>query len=385
MRVLFFNYEYPPLGGGAANATTYILREFAKITDLQIDLVTSSVDAKYHLEKIGDQINIHRLPIGKNEANLHFQSQKDLLVYSWRAYFFSKKLIKRNKYDLTHSFFSVPCGFLSLILKYKFDLPYIVSLRGSDVPGYSDRFGKVYGILTPIIKHIWTKAGAVVSNSNGLRELALRAKPDQKIDIIYNGIDINDFKPNQSLKSQDKFIITLGASRITARKGIKYLIVAISKLVQSHPNILLKIMGEGNDKKNLSVLVSGLKLDQNVQFLGRIPREKTTAYYQEANIFVLPSLNEGMSNAMLEAMACGLPLIATDTGGTKELLTDRQNGLIVKMENSADLAEKIEKLISDESLREKMGQESRQRAEKLNWTNIAEQYYNLYKKINLDR
>ncbi len=381
MRILFFNYEYPPLGGGAANATAYILREFAKIPDLQVDLVTSSIDEKYHLEKIGEQINIHRLPIGKNETNLHFQSQKDLLAYSWKAYFFSKKLIKQNKYDLTHSFFSVPCGFLSLLIKYKSGLPYIVSLRGSDVPGYSDRFGKVYGVLTPIIKHIWAKSSAVVSNSNGLRELALRAKPDQKVDIIYNGIDIDDFKPNQNLKSQDKFIITLGASRITARKGIKYLIMAISKLVQLHPEILLKIMGEGDDKKNLSVLVDGLKLNQNVQFLGRIPREKTTAYYQEANLFVLPSLNEGMSNAMLEAMACGLPLIATDTGGTKELLTGGQNGLIVKMEDNEDLAEKIEKLILDKMLCEKMGQESRRRAEKLSWANIAQQYYELYKKI----
>ena len=87
MRVLFFNYEYPPLGGGAGNATAYILREFSEIQNLKVDLVTSSAGKEYCLEKIGSHINIHRLPIGKNNKNLHFQSQKELLVYAWQAYF----------------------------------------------------------------------------------------------------------------------------------------------------------------------------------------------------------------------------------------------------------------------------------------------------------
>jgi uncharacterized YceG family protein len=92
MRILFLNYEYPPLGGGAANATDYILEEYSKIPDLTVDLVTSSIDGEYHLEKSGENIFIHRLPIGKNKNNLHYQSQKELLAYAWKAYFFSKKL-----------------------------------------------------------------------------------------------------------------------------------------------------------------------------------------------------------------------------------------------------------------------------------------------------
>ncbi|KKP69849.1 MAG: Glycosyltransferase, partial [Candidatus Moranbacteria bacterium GW2011_GWE2_35_164] len=111
---LFFNYEYPPLGGGAANATFCILREFSKITDLEVDLITSSINEKYSVEKIGGNITIYKVPIGKNSNNLHFQSQKDLIVYAWRALILANKLIKKNKYDLTHSFFTVPCGAISL-------------------------------------------------------------------------------------------------------------------------------------------------------------------------------------------------------------------------------------------------------------------------------
>jgi UDP-N-acetylglucosamine:LPS N-acetylglucosamine transferase len=95
MKILFFNYEYPPLGGGAANATFHILRELSKIENLEIDLVTSSHDDKYYLEKIAKNIYIHKLAIGKKDKNLHFQSVKDLFLYTWKAYFYSKKLIKK--------------------------------------------------------------------------------------------------------------------------------------------------------------------------------------------------------------------------------------------------------------------------------------------------
>jgi glycosyltransferase involved in cell wall biosynthesis len=386
MRILFLNYEYPPLGGGAANATAYILEEYAKIPELEVDLVTSSTDNQYHLNKIGNNINIHKLPIGKNAGNLHFQSQKDLLVYAGKAYFFSRKLIrqlaeKNIKYDLSHSFFTVPCGFISLLLKWQHNIPYVVSLRGSDVPGYSDRFVFLYGLLKPLIKLIWKKSSAVIANSTGLRELAQKTNSKQKIGVIYNGIDTNNFKPSPEVKPVNKFILTTGASRITTRKGIDYLIQAIKQLSLQYPQLLLRAMGEGDAKESLKKLARDLKIEKNVEFIGRIPREKTAPFYQEASLFILPSLNEGMSNAMLEALSSGLPLLATDTGGTKEILEDGENGFIIKMKNASDIAEKIKKLMDDSELREKMAEISRKKALEMSWEKIAKEYLNLYKNI----
>lgn len=381
MKILFFNYEYPPLGGGAANATAYLLKEYSRKPELNVDLVTSSIDSQYHLEKIGDNISIHRLPIGKNKDNLHYQSQKDLLVYSWKAYFFARKLVKKNKYDLSHSFFTVPCGFVSMLLKNKFQIPYIVSLRGSDVPGYSDRFSLIYGFLKPIVKRIWSKSSVVVSNSEGLKELALETNKKQKIGVIYNGIDIQNFKPNPEIRPDDKFIITAGASRITKRKGLDYLIFALSKLIPKYPQIFFRVLGDGNEKENLEKLSKNLGIENNIEFVGRVPRENTSPYYQEASLFVLPSLNEGMSNAMLEALASGLPIVATDTGGTKELVKNGENGFIINMSDADDIAEKIEKLMSDDKLRIKMGENSRKAAENLSWGKVATEYKGLYDKI----
>jgi uncharacterized protein (TIRG00374 family) len=358
------------------------MKEFSKIPDLQVDLITSSTDKKYFLENIGNNIKIHKLPIGDKQGKLHSQSEKDLLIYSWKAYFYAKKLIRKNSYDLTHSFFTVPCGFISWRLFKKYDIPYIISLRGADVPKYAERFAFIYKILTPLIKKIWKDSQKVVSNSQGLKELALESNPKQLIDIIYNGIDVERFKPNASLKNSNYFIITPGASRITSRKGLKYLIEAVHKLSVKYPQIRLKIMGDGDEEKiKLEKMIKDFDIQDKVDFLGRIPQEKTFSYYQKADVFVLPSLNEGMSNAMLEALSTSLPIIATDTGGSKELIKEGENGYIVKMKDSQDIAEKIEKLINNSELREKMGENSRKKALELSWKNVAENYKKFYVSI----
>lgn len=258
MRILFFNYEYPPLGGGAANATENLMREFSQITDLKIDLVTSSPENKYQLEKIGENIQIHKLPIGKNKNNIHFQSQKDLIIYSIKALFFARKLKKQNNYTLSHSFFTVPCGALSLFFNIFGKLPYIISLRGSDVPGYSDRFSFIYTPLKPIIKLIWKKASFVVANSQDLKDLALKTNNKQSINIIYNGVDINTFHPTRDKKTNDDFHLTVGATRITHRKGINYLIDAIKTLKKKNISIHMDVMGDGNAKKDLQKQVKQL-------------------------------------------------------------------------------------------------------------------------------
>lgn len=380
MRILFFNYEFPPLGGGAGNASYYILNEYAKRSDVQVDFVTASIDEKYHQFKMGENITIHRIAIGKNAANIHYQTKKDLLAYTWNAFWFARKLAKQNNYDLTHSFFTVPCGFISLLLKWEFKLPYIISLRGSDVPGYSERFIGLYRWVTPTILKIWKGAAFVISNSQGLKELALRSNPEKEIGVIYNGIDVEEFHPSPENKDQDKFTI-LCVSRVTPRKGIRFLVQAFKLLSGRYHNARLVIVGDGNEKKSLEDLVMSLDIKDKVEFAGAVPHEKVAEYYQKSDVFVLPSLNEGMSNVILEALASGIPVMATDTGGTRELLSDGVNGFIVRMRDADDLAEKIEKMILKPELQQNMGEESRKLAEQLSWEKVAGEYVDLYTKV----
>lgn len=382
MKVLFLNYEYPPLGGGAGNATQYLLKEYAHIPDLEVHLVTSSVDGAYHHFQVGNgAVTVHCVPIGKNSKTLHFQSILDILRYSWSGYRFAKELLSQGHFDAIHAFFSVPCGAQACILGRKFKIPYIVSLRGADVPGYSERFASIYFFLKPIIRKVWSRATNVVANSAGLRILALQTNQAQEISVITNGINIEEFAPAE-VREVDGYIRILCVSRMTPRKGIRYLIQAMKTLLEKDNTRKLElwIVGEGDELESLKQSAKDLNIAEKVKFFGRVEHEKLLFYYQLADIFCLPSLNEGMSNSLLEALASGLPLVATVTGGTEELVSDGENGFFIKQHSVEDIAEKLEKLISDEALRVRFGETSRRRAEMMSWKNVAESYNQLYQK-----
>ena len=383
-RILFFNYEYPPLGGGAANATKYILAEYAKRLDIHVDLVTSAIDERFVEEKIGDHVTVYRIPIGKDSSNLNYQTKKDLIIYTWRAYKFAKKLIKKNDYDLTHSFFAVPCGVISQRIKRAYGIPYIVSLRGADVPGYSERFESMYTMLTPVIHSVWQDAEYVVTNSKGLTELAQKSLPEQKFEQIFNGVDTDFYsKGKRSPKNRTKEFRILLASRLSRRKGFNYAIDAFVELFDLYPHIRMVIAGgEGNAMEELQDQVKKYRLDGRVEFTGAYTKEESPRIYNNADVFVMPSLNEGMSNNLLEALASGLPVLMTPTGGAEELVRDGENGYLIKMHDVDSIVEKLQVLIENSEMCDAFGNASRKIAEGMNWAHAAEEYVNLYNKID---
>jgi glycosyltransferase involved in cell wall biosynthesis len=364
------NYEFPPLGGGAANANYYLLKKFSKNNKIEIDLITSSTD-KYRKENFADNINIYYLDIGKNPKNLHLQSSKDLLTYSFKAYFFAKKLLKNNQYDLIHAWFGIPCGFLAMLLRK----PYIVALRGSDVPFYNKRFEIADKLLFKhLSKIVWKNARSVIANSEGLKQLALKSAPNQKIEVIYNGVDINEFKPSRN-KKYGKTLKIICVARLIKRKGIDYLLKALGELKEK--DFQLTLIGDGDQEENLKNLAKELGISKKVKFLGAVPHSKIAKYYQENDLFVLPSLNEGMSNTILEAMACGLPIITTNTGGAKELIN--KNGFKIKPGSVEELKKAISRYIGKISLLKSRSNISRENTKKLSWESIANNYLNIYK------
>ncbi len=381
MKILFLNYEYPPLGGGAANATQYILREFSRMPDVEAHLVTSGMGEKYEKEHIGGSVWVHRLPIGKDPAKIHSQSVRDLLVYTWKAWHFSSRLVREAEaegkaFERTIAFFGIPCGALALWLKWRHGIPYLVSLRGSDVPGYSEKYDRLYLFLAPLVRLVWRKALAVVPNSRGLAELAQKTAPKQAFDIIPNGVDTEEFRPDPA-REHDGYFRILTVSRLTPRKGIRFLIRAMKSLKEKNEKLELWIAGDGEERPVLEALAKECGVSDKVKFFGPIPHGDLGRYYGLADVFCLPSLNEGMSNTMLEALAAGLPIVATVTGGTEELVVSGENGLSVLQQSPEDLAEKISTLAADPALRERMGNASRVRAEEMSWKRVAERFLEL--------
>ncbi|MCP4603644.1 MAG: glycosyltransferase family 4 protein [Proteobacteria bacterium] len=368
MKILILNYEYPPLGGGAANATYYLLRELAH-RDIEVDLITSSVGA-YRVEKIDTKITGHFLDIGKR-GNLHFQTQRELLVYAWKSFQYASKLIRAKKPDIVHAFFGIPSGYIAMQL----GLPYIVSLRGSDVPFYNDRFELLDRyVFKNLSCKTWRGAEAVVANSTGLRSLALKSSSAQAIEVITNGVDTDKFRPGSDERQTGK-ITLVSVGRLIQRKGYEYLIDALKGAKEFE----LVLIGDGNIKETLSELATRLNVD--VKLLGRLEREGVIDNLQKADIFVLPSLNEGMSNSVLEAMACGLPVITTNVGGCDELVSDGVNGFVVEKADSSALSEALNKYAEKRSLIGQHGKMSRKVAEAMSWREVSRQYLDLYHRI----
>ncbi len=362
MKILMLNYEFPPIGGGAANANYYLLKEFSK-KNIHIDLLTSS-PGKYKEGKFSKNIRVFRLNVGKKD--IHYWKASEALLYTTKALFFLKKLIKKHDYDLIHSFFALPTG----IIPYLLNKPYIVSLRGSDVPGFNSRLSKLESMQKPIFNKICSKSRKVIANSIGLKQLAEKSFSG-KIDIIENGIDTAEFSPSQK---KEKQIICV--SRLIERKGINYLIEAMPRIKREYR---LVIIGDGPKKDELIRLAKSNNSFPRITFLDYIRHDKLPAYYKKSMMFALPSLNEGMSNTVLEAMSCGLPIITTDTGGTNELI--RQNGLVIEKESSLSIANAVNNLIENDKLREELSRNSRELAKKKSWKITAAEYLKIYRDV----
>jgi len=368
MRILMLNYEFPPMGGGAANANHYLLKELGKLPKdyVSIDLVTSSALNRFQSVQYADNVKIYRLDI--NKKKMHYWTMAEITRWTKRTYDFCSNLIDKNKYDLCHCWFGWPGGLIGY--KFRKKVPYIIALRGSDVPGFNPRLKTLDPILfKPISKKVWKNANSAVVNSKGLETLAKKTL-NRKYQMIPNGVDTEEFKPPTN-KKFGKNIRLVSTGRLIGRKGYGHLIEALAGL----KGFELTLIGEGNLENELKTQAedAGVK----VKFLGRVEHEKMPAHLRKADIFVLPSLNEGMSNSVLEAMASGLPVVVTDVGGTKELV--RENGTVVKKGSVKSLRMALKKY--DEKLIKKQGKVSRKIAEGMSWEKVGEQYLELYKEV----
>ncbi|MCH7620073.1 MAG: glycosyltransferase [Candidatus Marinimicrobia bacterium] len=371
--ILMLNCEFPPIGGGAANMNWYFLKEAAKHQDLEIDLITSGVNHSIVNHDFGSNIRVWKVNIWKK--HLHHWSFREMLTYLFRGYLLARKLVAQRHYDLIHAVFGFPSGLIAYLLRKK--VPYVVSMRGSDVPGFNRRFSLGYKFVTPLIKRIWDSAAALTANSEGLKELALASKPEIDISVIPNGVDVDEFSPKVSEAGHGHKVLTV--ARLIERKGIRYLIEAHSKVKVHIPELSLTIVGTGDMQTELERFAASKNVSDSVVFLGEIPHNELPAIYSSHDLFVLPSFNEGMSNAVLEAMASGLPIISTSTGGTRELLDG--NVVFIESGSSESIIDALTILVKDRNRRQIMGDLSVERAKTFSWKNTTREYIKLYDKV----
>jgi glycosyltransferase involved in cell wall biosynthesis len=362
------------LGGGTGVINYHLLRQMSAHEGLHVDLVTSSRTHKtYETEQFAPRITIYKVPVGNK--NIHHSSNPELLTYAWRGLLLCRRLLQRHRYDLSFAFAGVPAGAISHALKTIARLPYLVSLQGPDVPGFEARYNYLYPVLKPILRRIWSGAAVVTASSREHQRLAHQTMPGLEIPVIPNGVDISTFRPaDEPRRAPEINIVCVG--RLIERKGQHHLLRAFANLhAQCNCPITLTLVGTGDAENSLHGVANDLGVADAVTFTGFVPRHDMPMLYRRADIFVLPSQNEGMSIALLEAMASGLPVVVTDTaGGTTELVQDEVNGYVVPWADVWALTRALAMLVNDKEGRSHMGCNSRRMVKSFSWSFLTQKY-----------
>lgn len=370
MRILCINYEYPPLGGGAGNATAHIAKEMA-LQGADVQVVTSAFKGFAKWEQ-ADGFSIRRIPtIRRNEEKC---AAWEMAIFMASACLFAPMLARTFKPDAVIAFFGIPSGPSAWLCKAIHGIPYVVSLRGGDVPGFQPYdLARMHTLTGPLIRFLWKQAVAVVPNSAGLAALAKSFEPKLNYPVIPNGADTLLFSPRDTDRRTGP-VRLFCHGRVVYQKGLDVLLAALG-LLAPHLSWELHIAGDGPQRPELEKQAMNLGIGDRVIFEGWMRRPELAALMREMDLFVFASRDEGMPNAVLEAMASGLPVVATRIAGNEELVVPENTGFLVPSESPAELAEAIKRLIRDETLRATMGQAGRKKVEKeYSWASVAARY-----------
>lgn len=385
MRILILNYEFPPLGGGAGVSTRF-LAEALTHNGHEVSVLTAAIPDHIHEQHVRVP-HVRLLTVPTSRKSIHDAGFRAGFTYVRAARRYLATHADVRNVDIIHTFFSLPTGLIHLLPGAHRSIPYVVSLRGSDVPGY-DPFNKplerAHTILKPITRMIWRRAGRVTVLSESLKAQAQHTDPSQQMTIIPNGIDTSVFYPHPQfapeLPSATRPLRIVCTSRLVERKGIQHLLHALH-IIRSSTPFHLTIIGDGHYKDPLVALTNTLALTKHVTFAGALSHTDMAAILRESDLFALPTMAEAFGNVFLEALACGLPIVGSDMGSVPELIGP-ENGVLVSPTNHAAMADAIKKLAHDPDTRMRMHVTNREDATKrYSWHAVAEQYARVYRSI----
>lgn len=375
MKLLFVNYEFPPIGGGGGTTTRFLASFMAK-RGHEVKVVCGGYKDLPTSEWI-DGFEVVRIDTGRKRKDRC--SQLEMVKFIIKSYGPLKGLVKDWQPALLHVFFGYPTGPLGWLINKNLGVPYIISLLGGDVPGIVPKeVGLHHKVLAPFTREMWGKACAVVGNSYGLSKIAQNFLPKIEVTTIPNGVDIEKFKPNPN--NSDNLIKLLFIGRLVNQKGLNVLLKAYHNVIEGgYKNTRLIIIGDGPLMDEYKQFSQDNKLSDFVEFKGWVDFEELEHLYNSSDVFVLPSLFEGMPSVVLQAMACGLPIISSRVQGSEDLIKPGVNGYLVEIGSVDDITDKMIRVITDGGMRKQMGIKSREIIKGYSWDNVSSRYEELYR------
>ncbi len=286
-----------------------------------------------------------------------------------------KKMLKQGfEFELIDAHYIYPDGVAAVLIGKLVGKPVVITARGSDINVIMD-----YMLPKLFIKWAVNNASAVITVSKALRNKIKNLDVSQSnISVLRNGVDLTLFKPSgnrknlrKSLNLSKKTILSVG--NLIPLKGHHLIIEALIDL----PECELLIAGAGPEEFKLKQLAAKHSLDNKVFFLGSMNQVDLQKYYSASDVLVLASESEGWANVLLESMACGTPVVATNVGGASEIVQTETAGILVKTRNVESIRAGIKRMIENYPNRI----EVRQYAELFSWKETSDGQYELFKKI----
>ena len=274
----------------------------------------------------------------------------DSLFMALGSYFTLRRL-KSQGHNLIDAHFAYPDGHAAIKLGRWLGLPVSVTLRGTEVPQSRNP------ALVPKLREVFRDADKVITVSDSLRRLALSlGLAEERGQVVGNGVDADRFTPVPRNEARSRFglpetakvLITVGG--LVERKGFHRVIACLPELLKSHPDLHYLVVGgpcpEGDMSQALKAQATALGVAERVHFLGSLPPDELKWPLSAADVFVLSTRNEGWANVILEAMACGLPAVASDVGGNREVVCRPELGEIVPFDDQPALTLALDRALS---------------------------------------
>ena len=355
----------PPTTIGGAEIAAYNIAEHLSARNLDVHVITRNdiiwLKGKRKTLKRHEFVNgfvIHRIPCSRIPV---FRFITHLL--------FGLREVIHLKPDIIHGQQITPNGFIAVISSIILRKKALVYARGSEIYNSSQLY------LRSIAQFVVSHADTVLSVSNDLTTRMKRLWPQIPIFTLTNGLDVKNYFHDATPKSAIELIFI---GRLVKNKMPLDAIKAVANFKDRSPIINLTIIGSGPQEKFLKNQCGLLGIEDNIRFLGKIPPQNIPKYLSKADIFIFPSLWEGFSLALLEAMDSSLPILASRTTTILELVQDHINGLLHSPGNTKELTQNLSILIQNEELRIAMGQKSRDIAEQFSWETVINQLLQYY-------
>jgi glycosyltransferase involved in cell wall biosynthesis len=285
---------------------------------------------------------------------------------------------QRFDFDLIDAHYFYPDGVAALLLGQWLQRPVVITGRGTDLNLYPLRHPAIRRVISWAARH----AAASIAVSTRLRDVLVElGAPPARVHVLRNGVDLELFRP----MDREHVRRDLGITKVTLAsvgnliepKGHHLVIEALALL----PDCQLLIAGEGPERGRLTALAASIGVGARVTFLGELPHEQMASIYSAADILVLASSREGWPNVVLEAMACGTPVVATAVGGVTEMLTAPLAGRLLQERSATALAATVMDLLADRPDRTA----TRRHAETFSWDVIIADQLAIFRKVVAER